>query len=530
MRKQIIFDKEVREKIQAGVNKLANAVGATLGPKGRNVILGRNQPIVTKDGVTVAKEIELTDEFENIGAQLVKEVASKTNDIAGDGTTTATVLAQAIYNEGLKMIAAGYNPVTLKDGIDRAVVKALNCLKGLARPVTLEGDEIERIASISANDPALGKIIADLFKEVGKDGIITVEDGDTAEIEKELVHGMRIDKGFFSPYMVTNPEKMTADLKDVYVLITDKRVESISDVLPIMEKVAEQGEKKLVIVAEDIGAEALSTLILNKLNGVFNTVAIKAPKFGQLKKDILNDLAVVTGGKFISSELGIKLENVELSDLGRVKHLIATKESTTFVDGAGDAEKVKQHAELIKEELKTIKEPFESAMKMERFARLTGGIAVLKVGATTDTARKEKRQRIEDSVNATRAALEEGIVPGGGVALYQAYLSAGGNIRVNDVGERILVEALLAPMKKIAMNAGKDSSTIIERLSSYFNRSDIQFVGYNAATDEYVDMIRAGILDPVKVTRTALEKAASIAGLLLTTEAMVADDKDYEQN
>ncbi|HTM69030.1 MAG TPA: chaperonin GroEL [Candidatus Binatia bacterium] len=524
MAKQILFTEQAREKIKKGVDKLANAVKVTLGPKGRNVVLdkGYGSPVVTKDGVTVAKEIELEDKFENVGAELVKEVASKTNDVAGDGTTTATVLAQAIYAEGSKMVAAGANPMTLKKGIDNAVDAVVKELTGKISKA-ISGNEIEQVAAISANDAEIGKLIASAMKDVGENGVITVEESQTFGIEKEVVEGMRFDKGYISAYMVTNADRMESEFSDASILITDKKISSIQDILPLLEKVAQTGRKEIVIIAEDVDGEALPTLVLNKIRGTFNALAIKAPGFGDRRKEMLKDIAVLTGGRVITEELGLKLEDAKLEDLGRARKVVSTKENTTIVDGQGDKKAIADRVSQIKKELETVDSDFDKEKLQERLAKLAGGIGVIKVGAATETEMKEVKQRIEDAIAATKAAVEEGIVPGGGVALLRASKALDhikGDSMPHDEysGVQLVKRALEEPLRQIAANAGQDGAVIVAEV-----RKHEHGYGYNAAEDKYEDLVKAGIIDPTKVTRFALQNAASIASLLLTTECVVTD-------
>jgi chaperonin GroEL len=521
MAKQILFNEEARAAMKRGVDKLANAVKVTLGPKGRNVVLERGfgAPTVTKDGVTVAKEIELEDKFENLGAELVKEVASKTNDVAGDGTTTATVLAQAMIAEGLRNVTAGTNPQALRRGIEKgveAVVKAIQ--DKIATPT--KGDEIEKVAAISANDAEIGKMIAEAMKRVGENGVITVEESQSFGINVEVVEGMQFDKGYASHYMVTNPERMEAEYQDAHVLITDKKISSVQDILPIMEKVAQTGRKELVIIAEDVDGEALPTLVLNKLRGTFSTLAIKSPGFGDRRKAMLEDIAILTGGRVITEELGLKLETTELSDLGRANKIVTTKENTTVIGGHGAKQALEERVSTLRTQLKQTDSDFEKEKIQERIAKLSGGVAVIKVGAATETEMKEKKHRIEDAVAATKAAVEEGIVPGGGVALIRA-LEALEQVRLEGderVGLDILRRALEEPLRMIADNAGKEGAIVVERI-----KNEKGNVGYNAQTDVYEDMVKAGVIDPAKVTRSALQNAASIAIMIITTEAAVAE-------
>lgn len=521
MPKQIVFDEKARHALKRGVDQLANAVKVTLGPKGRNVVIdkGYGSPTITKDGVTVAKEIELEDKFENIGAELVKEVASKTNDVAGDGTTTATVLAQAMISEGIKNITAGANPLAVKRGIEKgvdAIVKELR--EKISKPV--QGDEIEQVASISANDPDIGKTIAEAMQKMGQDGVITVEESQTFGVETEVVKGMRIDKGYASPYMVTNTERMESEYTDPFILVTDKKITGIQDILHILEKVLQTGKKDIVIVCDDIEGEALTTLVLNKMRGAFHALAVKAPGFGDRRKEMLQDIAVVTGATLITEELGRKLDSVELSDLGSAHKVVSTKDHTTFVDGKGDKASIEARAAQIRKTLELTDSEFDREKLQERLAKLSGGIGVIRVGAATEVEMKEKKHRIEDAVAATKAAVEEGIVPGGGVALLRA-LPALESLKLEGeeaVGIRLLKNALEAPIRTIAGNAGKDGSVVAEEV-----KKQTGSMGYNAAKDVYEDMIKAGIVDPTKVTRSALQNAASVAAMFLTTECVITD-------
>ncbi len=527
MAKVIVFDEEARQALKRGVDKLANAVKVTLGPKGRNVVInhGYGSPTITKDGVTVAKEVELEDKLENIGAELVKEVASKTNDVAGDGTTTATVLAQAMIAEGLKNITAGANPLAVKRGMEKAmeaVVKELR--EKVSQPVT--GDKIESVASISANDREIGKTIAEMVAQMGQDGVITVEESQTFGIDKEVVKGMRIDKGYASHYMVTNQDRMEAEYSDAPILVTDKKISSVQDLLPILEEVLKAGKKDLVIVADDVDGEALATLVVNKLRGIFNALAIKAPGFGDRRKEMLQDIATVTGATYITEDLGRKLESVELADLGSARKVVATKEYTTFVDGKGDKAQIEARAASIKAQLEKTESQFDREKLQERLAKLSGGVGVIKVGAATEVEMKEKKHRIEDAIAATKAAVEEGIVPGGGVALLRAMKALEPKIAEGDeiAGVRILKEALFAPLKTIAENAGKDGGVVAQEV-----RKIEGAMGYNAETDTYEDMIKAGIIDPTKVTRSALQNATSVAALFLTTECVISEKPKKEE-
>jgi chaperonin GroEL len=525
MPKQILFTADAREKLKAGVDKLANAVKVTLGPKGRNVVIdkGYGSPMVTKDGVSVAKEIDLADKFEAVGADLVKEVASKTNDVAGDGTTTATVLAQSIFGEGLKNVAAGANPMSLKRGIEKGVEAVIRELSDkISKPIS--GDDIAKVASISSNDPAIGAKIAEALKAVGQDGVITVEESQSFGIEIETVDGMRFDKGYLSHYMVTSAERMEAEYADAYILVTEKKISSVQDLLPTLEKVAQTGRKEMVIIAEDVDGEALTTLVVNKLRGTFSTLAIKAPGFGDRRKEMLRDIAVLTGAKFVSDEVGMKLEDVKLEDLGRARKVTATKEHTTIVDGAGDKAAIEARVAQIRVELDKTESDFDREKLQERLAKLAGGVGVIKVGAATETEMKEIKQRIEDAVAATKAAVEEGIVPGGGVALLRAakVLEQFKAIEMSAdefVGVQILRRALEEPIRQIAENAGTDGAVVTSEVKKREGN-----YGYNALTGSYEDdMVKAGIIDPTKVTKSALQHAASIAAMLLTTEVVVTD-------
>ncbi len=520
MAKQISFSEDSRAALKRGVDQLADAVKVTLGPKGRNVVLDRGYgaPTVTKDGVTVAKEVELEDKFENMGAELVKEVASKTNDVAGDGTTTATVLAQAIVAEGLRNVTAGTNPQSLRRGIEKGVEAIVGEIKKISTDI--QGGEIEKVASISANDKEIGGMIAQAMEKVGENGVITVEESQSFGVEVEVVEGMQFEKGYVSPYMITNTDRMEAEYSDAYVLITDKKISSVQDVVPILEKVATTGKKEMVIICEDLDGEALATLVVNKLRGAFSALAIKAPGFGDRRKAMLEDIAVLTGGKVISEEVGLKLESVDLHDLGQVRKIISDKDSTTIVEGHADKAAVAERVKQIETQLKQTTSEFEKEKLMERMAKLSGGVAVIKVGAATETEMKEKKDRITDAVAATKAAVEEGIVPGGGVALVRA-ASALGNAEVEGderVGIDILRRALEEPLRMIAENAGKDGSVVAEKV-----RGAEGAFGYNAATDVYEDLAQAGVIDPAKVTRSALQNAASIAIMIVTTEAAITD-------
>ncbi len=527
MAKDLLFDERARGALKRGVDQLANAVKITLGPKGRNVVLdkGFGSPTITNDGVTIAKEVELEDKFENMGAQLVREVAEKTNDVAGDGTTTATLLAQAMIEEGLRNVAAGSNPMSIKHGIEKGVQAVVGALKALSKPVKTTA-EISQVASISAQDPEIGQAIAEVIDKVGKEGVVTVEESQTFGLEKEIVEGMQFDRGYVSHYMVTNPERMESVYEDALILITDKKIGAVADILPVLEKVAQSGKKDLVIIAEDVEGEALATFVVNKIRGTFNVLAVKAPGFGDRRKEMLQDIAVLTGGKVISEELGMKLADkgetsVELADLGRARKVIATKENTTIVGGKGDAKEIEERVAQIRAELKKTTSEFDKEKLQERLAKLTGGVAILKVGAATETELKEKKHRIEDAVQATKAAIEEGIVPGGGVALLRCIASLDSVQTENaeeKIGLAILRRSLEAPIRQIALNAGQEASVIAEEVKKSKGSH-----GYNASTGTFEDLTAAGIVDPTKVTRSALQNAASIAALLLTTEAAVTD-------
>ena len=520
MSKQISFNEEARSALKRGVDQLANAVKVTLGPKGRNVILDRGYgaPIVTKDGVTVAKEIELENKFENLGAELVKEVASKTNDVAGDGTTTATVLAQSLIAEGLRNVTAGTNPQALRRGIEKGVEAVVAEIKRIATPI--KGEEIEKVASISANDPEIGAMIASAMNKVGNNGVITVEESQTFGVDVEVVEGMQFEKGYISAYMVTNQERMEAEYHDAYILITDKKISSIQDILPVLEKVATTGKKELVIISEDVDGEALATLVVNKLRGSFNTLAIKAPGFGDRRKAMLQDIAILTGGKLISEEVGLKIDSVDLHDLGQARKIVSNKENTTIVEGRGEKSVIEDRVKQLQAEWKNATSDFEKEKLQERIAKLSGGVAVIKVGAATETEMKEKKHRIEDAVAATKAAVEEGIVPGGGVALMRAGLVLNSTSVEGDenIGLDILRRALEEPLRMIAQNAGKDGSVVAEKV-----RDNTGSFGYNALTNVYEDLVKVGVIDPAKVTRSALQNAASIAIMIITTEAAVTD-------
>jgi len=527
MAKQIIFDEKARLSIKKGVDQLANTVKVTLGPKGRNVVIGESfgSPTVTKDGVTVAKEIELEDKFEAIGAEMVKEVATKTNDVAGDGTTTATLLAQSILTQGLKNVTAGTDPMAIRRGIEKAVNTVVVELKNkISKPVQGKED-IAHIASISANDQKIGNLIAEVMEEVGKDGVITVEESQEFGLKKEIVEGMQFDSGYISPYMITDSSRMEAELDNPYILVTDAKISSIEDIRPLLEKLVQTGKKDLVIIADSIEGVALTTLVLNKLQGVFNVLAVKAPGFGDRKKEILQDIAVLTGARFISEEVGLKLENADLNDLGQARKVVTTKENTTIIEGKGEENEIKTRVEQIKSQLENTTSDFDKEKLQERLGKLGGGVAILKVGAATETEMKEVKHRIEDALSATRAAVEEGIVVGGGVALIRV-LPALEQLELNieeKVGVDILKRALEEPAKQIAFNAGKDGAVVVSEIKKHEGN-----FGYNAEKNKYEDLVVAGIIDPTKVTRSALQNAASIAGLILTTEAVIADLPDKE--
>ena len=526
MAKDIIYGEEARKALQAGVDKLANTVKVTLGPKGRNVVLDRNfgAPLITNDGVTIAKDVELTDPFENMGAQMVKEVATKTNDIAGDGTTTATVLAQALIREGMKNIAAGANPMVVRKGIQKAVGAAVEAIGNNSK--TVDGSkDIARVATISAGDEFIGNLIAEAMEKVSNDGVITVEESKTAETYSEVVEGMMFDRGYITPYMCTDTDKMEAVIDDAYILITDKKISNIQDLLPLLEQIVQAG-KKLLIVAEDIEGEALTTLILNKLRGTFTCVAVKAPGFGDRRKEMLRDIAVLTGGEVITSELGLELKDTHIVQLGRAHQVKVTKENTIIVDGAGDKEQIVARVAQIRAQLETTTSDFDREKLQERLAKLAGGVAVIKVGAATEIEMKEKKLRIEDALASTKAAVEEGIVAGGGVALINAAEAVAKVVDTVEGDERtgvkIVLKALEEPMRQIAVNAGIDGSVIVDKI---LNSGKVNY-GFDAYKEIYTDMLDAGIVDPAKVTRSALQNAASVASMILTTESLVAENKD----
>ena len=527
MAKQFLFDEEARRALEKGANTLADAVRITLGPKGRNVVIDKKygSPTITNDGVTIAREIDVEDPFENMGAQFVKEVATKTNDIAGDGTTTATVLAQAIIHEGLRNVAAGANPIMVKRGIDKAVEKAVSEIKKLSKEVS-DKESVSNVASISAADREIGDIIADAMEKVGKDGVITVEESKTLGTTLEVVEGMQFDKGYISPYMVTDAERMEAILDDPYILITDSKVSNMKGLLPILEKVAQSG-KPLLIIAEDVEGEALATLVVNKIRGTLNCVSVKAPGFGDRRKEMLADIATVTGGQLISEELGLKLENTEIKMLGSAHQVKINKEETIIVGGTGDTKTIKKREAQIRIQIDDTTSDYDREKLQERLAKLVGGVAVIKVGAATETELKEKKHRVEDALSATKAAVEEGIVAGGGTVLLNI-IPALEDMKLEgdeNIGVEIIIKSLEAPTKQIAQNAGYEGSVIVEKL-----KGKEKGIGFDATTGEFTDMIKAGIVDPVKVTRSALQNAASIGGMILTTECLVADKPEEKKD
>ena len=526
MAKMIVYGEDARRKLQSGIDQLADTVKVTLGPKGRNVVLGKKYgaPLITNDGVTIAKEVELEDAFENMGAQLIREVATKTNDVAGDGTTTATLLAQAITREGLKNLSAGANPMVMRKGIDKAVSAAVAAIKANSVPVS-DSAAIARVGAVSSGDEAIGALIAEAMEKVGTEGVITIEESKTAETGLEVVEGMQFDRGYISPYMVTDTDKMEAVLDDALILITDKKISSIQEILPILEPVVKAG-KKMMIIAEDVEGDALATLLVNRLRGNFNCVCVKAPGFGDRRKEMLQDIAVLTGGTVISSQLNMELTEAQLTDLGRARQVVITKDNTTIVDGAGDPMDIKARAHQIRAAIATTTSDYDREKLQERLAKLAGGVAVIKVGAQTEIAMKEQKLRVEDALNAARAAVEEGIVAGGGTAQVNAIAAVEELIATlhgdEKTGARIIATALQAPIRQIAQNAGVDGSVVYEKI----RHSDKVGYGYNAYTEEYCDMIACGIVDPTKVTRSSLENAASIAACVLTTESLVVDKPD----
>jgi len=525
--KQLVFDENARRALERGANAVARAVKATLGPRGRNVVLDKKwgSPTITKDGVTVAKEVELDDPYENMGAQLVREVASKTNDVAGDGTTTATVLAQAILTEGLRNVAAGANPISLKRGIELAVERAVEEVKKLAIPVSTT-EEVTNVASIAGNDREIGKVIAEAMDKVGKDGVITVEESKSTADSLEVVEGMQFDKGYISPYMVTDPERMEARYENPLILIHEKKISAAADLIPLMEMVASKARRPLVIIAEDVDGDALATLVVNKIRGTVQSVAVKAPGFGDRRKAMLEDIATLTGGRFISEDLGIKLENVDTPMLGQAKTVVVTKDETTIIEGAGTQDAVNGRIAVIRRQIEDTDSSYDKEKLQERLAKLAGGVAVIKVGAATETELKEKKHRFEDALSATRAAVEEGIVPGGGTALVNIIpaLQNIGETPEEKIGAAIVRRALEEPLRTIANNAGKEGSVVVEKVKNLPKGQ-----GFNALTEEYTDMVKAGIVDPVKVTRFALQNAASITSLILTTEVLIADKPEKEK-
>jgi chaperonin GroEL len=525
--KQLVFGEDARRRLKAGIDVVAMAVATTLGPKGRNVALDRKfgSPTVTHDGVTVAKEIELEDPFENMGAQLLKEAATKTNDIAGDGTTTSTVLAHAIVTEGLKTLAAGANPMLLKHGIEAASKAVAEAIKASAIELTTKED-IANVATISAQDRQIGDLIADVMDKVGKDGVITVEESKGLEFEKEYVEGMQFDRGYISSYFITDTDHMEAVINDAYLLIYDKKISAAQDIVPVLEKLVQIGKRDLVIIAEDIDGEALATLVLNKLRGMLNVLAVKAPGFGDRRKAMLQDIATLTGAMVVSDEMGKKLETTTLADLGRAEKVVADKDNTTIISGKGDEKGIKARIEQIRVEIDKTTSDYDREKLQERLAKLSGGVAIIRVGAATETELKEKKHRVEDALSATRAAVEEGIVPGGGVALINAISALDGiKMKVDDeqIGVNIVRKALEVPMRKIAENAGKDGSVILENVRQAQKRQKSKNIGFDVLRDELIDMVKGGVIDPAKVTRGALENAASIAAMILTTEALITD-------
>jgi chaperonin GroEL len=525
--KEIVYEETARSLILNGVNALANAVKVTLGPKGRNVVIEKSfgAPTVTKDGVTVAKEIELENKFENMGAQMVREVASKTSDIAGDGTTTATVLAQAIFREGSKLVSAGHNPMEIKRGIDKAVTAITEELKKMAKS-TKDPNEIAQVGTVSANgDATIGKLLSEAMEKVGKEGVITVEEAKSAETTLDVVEGMQFDRGYLSPYFVTDPERMEASLEDAYVLLSEKKIANMKDLLPVLEAIA-RSQKPLLIIAEDIEGEALATLVVNKLRGTLNCAAVKAPGFGDRRKEMLKDIAILTGGQVISEELGLKLENVTITDLGQVKRVKIDKDNTTLVDGAGEKDKIKGRQAEIRTQIENTSSDYDREKLQERLAKLVGGVAVIKVGAATEVEMKEKKARVEDALHATRAAVEEGIVPGGGVALIRAQKALDG-LKVDaeqEAGVKIIRRSVEEPLRQIVANAGEEGSIIVQKVKEGTGN-----FGFNAATSKYGDLVAEGVIDPVKVVRSALQNAASVAGLMLTTEALIAEKPKDEK-
>jgi chaperonin GroEL len=527
MAKQLVFGEEARRRLKAGMDVLASAVVTTLGPKGRNVALDKKYgaPTITHDGVTVAKEIELKDPYENMGAQLLKEAATKTNDVAGDGTTTATLLASMIVNEGLKNVTAGANPMMIKHGIEKATATVVEALKGMSRAVK-DKEDIAHVAAISAADKEIGELIAEVMDKVGKDGVITVEESKGLAFEKEYVEGMQLDRGYISAYFVTNPERMEAELEEPYVLITDKKITAVTDIVPLLEKLVQIGKRELLIIAEDVEGEALATLVLNKLRGMLNVIAIKAPGFGDRRKEMLRDIAILTGGQVITEEMGRKLETATINDLGKARKVLCDKDETTLIEGKGTEKEIKGRIEQIKAQIEATTSDYDKEKLQERLAKLAGGVAVIRVGAGTEVELKEKKHRVEDALSATRAAVEEGTVPGGGVALINA-MSALDNVKMDladeNTGVTIVRTALEAPMRMITENAGKDGNVIIEEVRRQQKAHKNPNIGYEVISGEFGDMYEKGIIDPLKVTRSAVQNAASIAAMILTTEALVTD-------
>jgi chaperonin GroEL len=531
--KQLVFSEDARRRLKNGIDILANAVATTLGPKGRNVALDRKfgSPTITHDGVTVAKEIELEDPFENMGAQLLKEAATKTNDIAGDGTTTSTVLAHSIVSEGLKNLAAGYNPMMLKRGIEAATKAVSDAIKDQSIEITTKED-IANVASISAQDRTIGDLIADVMDKVGKDGVVTVEESKGLEFEQEYVEGMQFDRGYISAYFITNPEAMEAVIEEPYILIHDKKISAATDIVPVLEKLVQIGKRDLVIIAEDVDGEALATLVLNKLRGMVNVLAVKAPGFGDRRKAMLQDIATLTGGTVISEETGQKLDTAKIEDLGHAEKVVADKDNTTVIGGKGDNSAIKGRIEQIRVEIEKTTSDYDREKLQERLAKLSGGVAIIRVGAATETELKEKKHRVEDALSATRAAVEEGIVPGGGVALINAMVSLDKvKMEYDDeqIGVNIVYKALEVPMRKIAENSGKEGSVVIETVRQNQKKENNKRIGYNVMTDVYQDMVKGGVIDPAKVTRGALENATSIAAMILTTEALITDIPEKEK-
>jgi len=531
--KQLVFSEDARRKLQNGMDVLATAVATTLGPKGRNVAIDRKfgSPTITHDGVSVAKEIELEDAFENMGAQLLKEAATKTNDIAGDGTTTSTVLAHSIVTDGMKNLSAGYNPMLLKWGIEAATKAVADKITEQAIEVTTK-DEIANVASISAQDRAIGELIADVMDKVGKDGVITVEESKGLEFETEYVEGMQFDRGYISPYFITNPESMESDVEDPYILVHDKKISAATDIVPVLEKLVQVGKRELVIIAEDIDGEALATLVLNKLRGMLNVVAVKAPGFGDRRKAMLQDIAILTGATVIAEETGRKLESTEITDLGRAEKIVVTKDDTTIIGGHGESAEIKGRIDQIRVEIDKSTSDYDSEKLQERLAKLSGGVAIIRVGAATETELKEKKHRVEDALSATRAAVEDGIVPGGGVALINA-MAVLDEVKMDSddaqVGVTIVRKALEAPLRKIVENSGKDGAVVLQEVRRTQKSKKNFNIGYNVISEVYVDMVKDGVIDPAKVTRGALENATSIAAMILTTEALITDVPEEER-